>query len=309
MKSVALGLHGLKVSRVGLGCLKMSLKQGVACVQSAVATIQAALDTGITLLDVASMPGCTENQIAIQRAIRHQRGQVVLAVKCSPVAATRVTHRKCQDIVQACETALRRLSVDEIDLFTHNVTSSKLPIEDVMGTLEGLVQQGKVRYLGLAATEDVQLIQRAHQIHPLSVVHINYSLWNRHSEHMLIPCLRQMGVGMMAYKPFGGGFAAGSVMDIEDARIFDEDCSEEMFAQSLQLTEALDLLAVQSGMTTHQLALAWVMAQGDDIVPIFGTRSRMRIIENIETMKMPLTAMELQKLLQVSFPMGHVFVA
>ena len=286
MDSRVLGKQGLKVSSMGLGCMGMSEFYGAADERESVAVIHRAIDLGVTFLDTADMYGPFKNEILVGKAIAGRRGEVVLATKFGNERredGSWVGINGRPDYVRrACEASLKRLGVDVIDLYYQHRVDPAVPIEDTVGAMSELVEQGKVRYLGLSEAAP-GTIRRAHSTHPISALQTEYSLWSREPEEEILPTVRELGIGFVAYSPVGRGFLTGRFRRFEDLpeddwRRFNPRFQGENFAKNLEMADRIAAVASEMGITPGQLALAWVMAKGADIVPIPGTK-RLRYIE------------------------------
>jgi aryl-alcohol dehydrogenase-like predicted oxidoreductase len=288
MKTRTLG-QGLVVSEQGLGCMGMSEFYGRADEGEAIATIQRALELGVTLLDTADMYGPFTNEKLVGRAISGRREQVVLATKFGNERREDGSwvgiNGKPDYVRSACEASLRRLGVDHIDLYYQHRVDKTVPIEDTVGAMAELVSAGKVGHLGLSEASP-QTIRRAHAVHPITALQSEYSLWTRDPEDEILPTVRELGIGFVAYSPLGRGFLSGKYKKTED--LPDDDFRRhhprfqgENFEQNLRLVERIEQIAGEKQVTAGQLALAWVLAQGDDIVPIPGTKRRSYLQENV----------------------------
>ncbi|HZU39808.1 MAG TPA: aldo/keto reductase, partial [Solirubrobacteraceae bacterium] len=276
-----LGQQGLVSSAEGLGCMGMSEFYGPGDEQESIATIQRALDLGVTMLDTADMYGHGANEALVGRAIGGRREEVVLATKFGIVRdpenpTARGVNGRPEYVRRACEASLRRLGVDHIDLYYQHRVDPDVPIEETVGAMAELVEQGKVLHLGLSEAS-AQTIRRAHAVHPITALQSEYSLWTRDVEAEVLPTLRELGIGLVAYSPLGRGFLTGRFQRPEDipAGDYRRDSPRfqgENFQKNLQLVERLQSMARGKGCTASQLALAWVLAQGEDIVAIPGTK-------------------------------------
>jgi aryl-alcohol dehydrogenase-like predicted oxidoreductase len=301
---VPLGSQGLQVSRQGLGCMGMSEFYGEADEAESVATIHRALEVGVTLLDTADMYGPFTNERLLGRAIADRREQVVVATKFGNVRredGSRVGIDGSPDYVRtACEASLQRLGVDHIDLYYQHRVDPKTPIEDTVGAMAELVQEGKVRFLGLSEAA-VDTIRRAHAVHPISALQTEYSLWSREPEAEILPAVRELGIGFVPYSPLGRGFLTGRYRNPEtigegDFRRSDPRFSRDNFDANLAIVEAVEKLADEKGTSAAQIALAWVHHQGEDIVPIPGTTTRRHLESNVAALDVELTENELARL-------------
>ena len=284
-----LGREGLVVSSQGLGCMGMSEFYGPGEEAESVATIHGALDAGVTLLDTADMYGPFLNEELVGRAIAGRRDEVVLATKFGIVRtadpAVRSIRGDADYVRSSCEASLGRLGVDHIDLYYQHRSDPGVPIEETVGAMAELVTQGKVRYLGLSeAAPDT--LRRACAVHPIAALQSEWSLWSRDIEAEIVPTARELGVGIVAYSPLGRGFLTGTITSPDDFpdgdfRKFQPRFTGENFAHNIALVDRVRELAATKGCTPGQLALAWVLHQGDDVVPIPGTKRRSYLEENL----------------------------
>ena len=304
MKQVALGSLGLKVSRMGLGCMGMSEFYGTADDAESIATIHMALDRGMDFLDTADMYGPFKNEVLVGRAIKDRRKEVVLATKFgnqrSPDGKFLGVNGRPEYVRACCEVSLQRLGVDVIDLYYQHRVDPKTPIEDTVGAMADLVKHGKVRYLGLSEAAP-GTIRRAHRVHPISALQTEYSLWTRDPEGELLATVRELGIGFVAYSPLGRGFLTGEFQRPEDIphndfRRHHPRFSGENFYKNLDLVRHVEALAKAKGASPAQIALAWVMAQGEDVVPIFGAKKRSRLDDNLNAVDVTFTPSELQEI-------------
>lgn len=304
MKTRKLGNQGLSVSELGLGCMGMSEFYGSSDEQEAIATIQRALELGINFLDTADMYGPFTNEKLVGRAIQDRRDQVIIATKFGNVRTEdggwAGISGKPEYVRQACDASLKRLGVDVIDLYYQHRVDPTVPIEDTIGTMAELVQQGKVRYLGMSEAAPAT-IRRAQAVHPISALQTEYSLWSRDPEDEILATVRELGIGFVPYSPLGRGFLSGAIQRPEDLaeddfRRHSPRFQGENFAKNLQLVEQVKSIASEKGVTPGQLALAWLLAQGEDIVPIPGTKRRNYLEENVGAIEIQLTAEDLQRI-------------
>ncbi|TDO03465.1 aldo/keto reductase [Halomonas ventosae] len=298
MNTRKLGSQGLEVSALGLGCMGMSEFYSGRDEAEAIATIHRALELGVTLLDTADMYGPFTNEILVGKAIADRRDRVVLATKFGNVRGRNgefLGIRGDADYVrQACDASLKRLGVDHIDLYYQHRVDPDTPIEETVGAMADLVQAGKVRYLGLSeAAPDT--IRRAHAVHPITALQTEYSLWSRDPEDEILPTVRELGIGYVAYSPLGRGFLTGQIRHIEDLAEDDHRRNSPRFQgenvqKNLDLVAEIEKMAREKNCTPSQLALAWLLAQGEDIVPIPGTKKRTRLEENVAALDVQITA-------------------
>ncbi|HYZ81988.1 MAG TPA: aldo/keto reductase [Solirubrobacteraceae bacterium] len=312
MDQRALGTQGLMVSCEGLGCMGMSEFYGTADEGEAVATIHRALDLGVTFLDTSDSYGPRTNEQLVGQAIADRRDEVVLATKFGIVRdpenpAARGVNGRPEYVMSSCDASLRRLRVDHIDLYYQHRVDPGVPIEETVGAMAELVGAGKVRFLGLSeAAPDT--IRRAHAVHPISAVQTEYSLWSREVEDEILPTMRELGIGLVAYSPLGRGFLTGQITSPEDFEPDDFRRNSprfmgENFTRNLALVDRIKQIAADKGCTPGQLALAWVLAQGDDVVPIPGTKRRRYLEENVETTEIELTSEDLARIEEAA-PVG-----
>jgi aryl-alcohol dehydrogenase-like predicted oxidoreductase len=312
MEQRTLGGQGLVVSALGLGCMGMSQSYGPGDDQESVATIHRALDLGMTFLDTADVYGLTANERLVGRAIAGRRDEVVLATKFGNqrlADGSRVVNGKPEYVRQACDASLERLGVDHIDLYYQHRVDRTVPVEETWGAMAELVQAGKVRYLGISEAAP-ETVRRAHAVHPISAGQYEWSLFTRDLEDELLGTLRQLGIGVVAYSPLGRGFLSGRITSPDD--FGDDDFRRghprftgENFARNLELVERVRQLAAAKGVTPSQLAIAWVLSRGDDVVPIPGTKRRGYLQENAGALEVELTADDLAAI-EESTPRGSV---
>ncbi len=309
MQQRALGRQGLTVSAQGLGCMGMSEFYGSADETEALATIRVALDLGVTMLDTADMYGFGDNEQLVGRAIADRRDEVVVATKFGFVRdredpSRRGINGRPDYVVAACEASLRRLGVDHIDLYYQHRVDSDVPIEETVGAMSELVHEGKVRYLGLSEAS-AETIARAHAVAPISSLQSEYSLWSRDIEDEVLPAARKLGIGVVAYSPLGRGFLTGQFKSPDDFppddfRAHNPRFQGENFTRNLKLVDTVAEIARQRDCTPGQLALAWVLHRGQDVVPIPGTKRRAYLEENVAAGEVSLDSEDLRRLDQLA---------
>ena len=310
MRTRKLGSEGLEVSMQGLGCMGMSEFYGQTDQDEAIATIHRALDLGVNFLDTADMYGPFTNEQLVGRAISGRRDSVVLATKFGNVRGRGGEYLGVRGdpeyVRDACDASLERLGVEHIDLYYQHRVDRQVSIEETVGAMAELVQLGKVRYLGLSeAAPDT--VRRANQVHPISALQTEYSLWTRDVEERILPTTRELGVGFVAYSPLGRGFLSGrfrSPQDIpeDDFRRHNPRFQGENFESNLRIVDRVREIAEEKGVTPAQLALAWVHRQGEDVVPIPGTKRRRYLEENVAATEIELTAEDLERLDEAAPP-------
>lgn len=304
MKTRKLGNQGLVVSELGLGCMGMSEFYGAGDDQESIETIHRALDLGVTLFDTADMYGPFTNERLVGQAIRDRRDRVIIATKFAIARSEDGkflgVNGKPEYVQKACEASLQRLGVDVIDLYYQHRVDPSVPIEDTIGAMAELVKQGKVRYLGMSEAGPAT-IRRAHAVHPITALQTEYSLWSRDPEDEILATIRELGIGFVPYSPLGRGFLSGAITSPDDFapddfRRMSPRFQGENFAKNLQVVEQVKAIATKKNVTPSQLALAWLLAQGKDIVPIPGTRRQKNLEENVGATEITLTADELQQI-------------
>jgi aryl-alcohol dehydrogenase-like predicted oxidoreductase len=301
MTSRELGRSGVEVSAVGLGCMGMSEFYGASDDATSINVLHHAIDIGVTFWDTADMYGTGRNEQLVGRALRGRREQVVLATKFAlqrgPDGSFIGISGRPEYVRAACDASLRRLGVDHIDLYYQHRVDPQVPIEDTVGAMVEVVEAGKVLHLGLSEAGAVTL-RKAAAIHPIAALQSEWSLWSRDIEDGIVPTCRELGIGLVAYSPLGRGFLTGAIRRVDDLAADDWRRTNPRFAganleRNLALVAHIERLAADKGCTPAQLALAWVLAQGGDVVPIPGTRSRARLDENSAAINIVLTAGEL----------------
>ncbi|HEY1775537.1 MAG TPA: aldo/keto reductase [Solirubrobacteraceae bacterium] len=311
MQTRRLGSGGLEVSALGLGCMGMSEFYGPADDAQSIAVIHRALELGVNFLDTADMYGPFVNEELVGRAIAGRRDEFVLATKFGnsrgPNGERLGIRGDAAYVRQCAEDSLRRLGVDHIDLYYQHRVDDKVPVEETWGALAELVSAGKVRHLGISEAS-AATIRRAHAVHPIAALQSEWSLWSRDIEEEIVPTARELGIGIVPYSPLGRGFLTGEITTVEDLapddfRRHSPRFAGENFERNLELVERVRALAAEKGCTPGQLALAWLLHQGDDVVPIPGTRRIARLEENVGAVEVVLSGEDLRRLEQAA-PVG-----
>ncbi|HKW51568.1 MAG TPA: aldo/keto reductase [Candidatus Eisenbacteria bacterium] len=303
-----LGRQGLEVSALGLGCMGMSEFYGQSDESESLATIHRAIDLGVTFLDTADIYGPFKNELLVGRAIQGRRDRLVIATKFGNVRGADGSflgvNGRPDYVRAACDASLQRLGVDVIDLYYQHRVDRTVPIEDTVGAMAGLVREGKVRYLGLSEASPAT-IRRAHKVHPIAALQTEYSLWSRDPEEEILPTCRELGIGFVAYSPIGRGFLSGRFRKPEDLPADDFRRNHPRFQaanfqKNLDLVSRVEEIASGKGCTPTQLVLAWLLGQGQDIVPIPGTKHRRYLEENTRAAEFVLTPAEMERIAEVA---------
>jgi len=311
VKTRRLGSQGLETSALGLGCMGMSEFYGTTDEGEAIATIHRALELEVNFLDTADAYGPFKNERLVGRAIEGRRDEVVLATKFGNVRTEQCERLGIRGdreyVLAACDASLERLNTDHIDVYYQHRVDPTTPIEETVSAMAELVEQGKVRYLGLSEAAP-ETIRRAHAVHPISALQSEYSLWSRDVEDEVLPTIRELGIGLVAYSPLGRGFLSGRIRSVDDLEEGDfrrdnPRFQGDNFQKNLELVERVEELAAAKGRTAAQIALAWVLVQGEDIVPIPGTTRVKNLEENVAALEVELTDEDLRDL-EAVFPKG-----
>ena len=301
MKKRKLGSQGLVVSELGLGCMGMSQFYGPRDDTESTATLERAIELGLDFFDTADIYGTGHNEELVGKVLRKHRNRVIIATKFGNLVlpdGTRAINGRPEYVRSACDASLKRLGVDHVDLYYQHRVDKNVPIEETVGAMADLVRQGKVRYLGLSEAS-AKTIRRAHAVHPISALQSEYSLWTRDYEDEVIPTLRELGVGFVPFSPLGRGLLSGALGELpadDMRRKISPRFEGDNLDQNLKVVARLKEIAGEKGITPSQLALAWVLAQGDDMVPIPGTKRRKYLEENIAAASVKLSKSDLARI-------------
>jgi len=310
MKTRKLGSNGPEVSAVGLGCMGMSIAYGEMDEESSIATIHRALEIGVTLINTADMYGKGKNEELVGRALKGRRDEAIVTTKFGQITnpdGTGGVDGRPEYVQEACEASLQRLSLDHVDLYCQHRVDSDVPIEETVGAMERLIEQGKTRYIGLSEA-GADTIRRAHATHPITCLETEYSLWTRDVEAEILPACCELGIGFVAYAPLGRGFLSGAYHSPNDFREGDRRLdhprfNQEHMAQNISLLDTLEKVATGKGFKPAQLAISWLLHQGDDIVPIPGTQHPQYLEQNARAVDLQLQPQDIKQLSD-AFPVG-----